>query len=281
MNKLIVNILVPIKLQEEYLSVLKLAAEFAREHQATIHLLYIEPVAYNFKDHWFLKLLNPRSLYARLKERSELMATWKRYVEQEYGIQATCTADWGKLRNTILKYTLRFNADMVILKEQHIKKPWYSNLTASSTELIIKKSNCQVLTLFSEKSTLAEWTQVVIPVTNYIPHARILTIIKSVKAFNIKIHLIALPGNESVESKSGFHFLTESLKFLKPYNNIQVVCKYVDDNFNPLAEYIKYAKNIGADALMTNANNQAGTHNLLTQNSNARIEGYVVKDIIF
>lgn len=279
MNKLINDILVPIKLDEEYLSVVKLAAEFAREHKATIHLLYIEPVSYNLSDNWFAKLLNPRSLYARLKEKAVLMKTWKRYVEQEYGIQATCTADWGKRKKIILKYTLRFKADLVILKDQHIKKQWYSDLIASSTELIIKKSNCQVITLFSKNNTLAEWTQVVIPVTNYIPHARILTIIKSVKAFNIKIHLIALPGNESVESKSGFHFLTESLKYLKPYNNIQVVCKYVNDNFNPLAEYIKYAKNIGADALMTNANSQVRTHDLSTQHSNARIEGYVVKGI--
>ena len=254
MNKLIANILVPIKLDEEYLSVLKLAAEFAREHQATIHLLYIEPVSYNLRDRWFLKLLNPRSLYARLRERSALMATWERYLEQEYAVHATCTADWGNQKKAVLKYALLLHADLIILKEQPAKKQWYSNRISSSGELIIKKSNCQVLTLFSKKNTLAEWTQVVIPVTNAIPHTRILTIIKSVKAFHIKIHLVALPGNESIQAKSGFHFLTESLKYLKPYNNIHVECKYVDSKSDSLSEFIKYAQNIGADALLTNTN---------------------------
>lgn len=204
---------------------------------------------------------------ARLREKSVLMVTWKRYVEREYGIQVTCTADWGSWKNTVLKYTLVFHADLVILKEQELRKHWYSSITVSSTEFIIKKSNCQVLTIFSKKNTIAEWTQVVVPVTNFIPHARILTIIRSVKAFNIKIHLVALPGNESVESKSGFHFLTESLKYLKPYNNIQVECQYVNGNFNSLVEFIKYTKNVGADALLTNSGNQAGLMKSVMQNS--------------
>lgn len=271
MNKIITNILVPIQLEEEYLSVLKIAAEFAREHQATIHLLYIEPVSYNFRDRCVRNLLNPRHLYVQLKEKSVLMTTWKRYVEQEYGVQATCTADWGKRKKTILKYRLLFDADLVILKEQQIKTRWYNKLTASLNELIIKKSNCQVLTVFSEKNSLTEWTQIVIPVTNFIPHARILTIIKSVKAFHIKIHLIALPGNEFVESKSGFHFLTESLKFLKPYNNIQVECKYVNSNFNSLVEFIRYTKKVGADALLTNADTQEYALKTVMRNSNSLI----------
>lgn len=269
MNKLIANILVPIQLNEEYILVLKQAAELAREHNSIIHLLYVESVSYNFRTSWLPKVLNPGTLFTRLKEKSDLMNTWKRWLEQEYGLQATCTADWGNQEKMLLKYAAQFHADLIILKEQQFKKHWFSSMKAFPTESMINKSNCQVIMFFSKKNTIAEWKQVVIPVTGFIPLARIHTIVKSAKIFNIKIHLIALSGNRSLKSNSGFHFLTESLKFLKHYHNIQVECKYVKNSFNPLREYIKYAKRVGADALMTNTRNQVGAGKIFSQNSNA------------
>lgn len=274
MYKLVANILVPIQLNEEHISVLKQAAELAREHDSIIHLLYVEPVTYTFSASWISKLLNPTTLFARLKEKLELMATWKRWLEIEYGIQATCTADWGNWKKIVVKHVSLLNADLVILKHQQLEKHWFSSIVTSSIGFIIRKSKCQVLTLFSNKNTIAEWTQVVIPVTGFIPHARILTLIKSIKAFDIKIHLITLSGNES---QSGFYFLTESLKFLKLHNNIQVECRYVKDKFNSPGEYMKYSQNIEADALITNTFNQASPGKLLPPNSNRFQEIFCLK----
>ncbi len=263
MNKLITNILVPVKLNEEYIAVLKQAAELAREHNSIIHLLYVEPVSNNFNAKWILKMLDPITLVERLKEKLELMATWKRWLDQEYGVQATCTADWGNWKKKVVTHVSLFHADIVILKQQPFEKHWYNGIIISSTEYIIRNSKCQVLTLFSEKNSIAEWTQVVIPVNGFIPYARILTIIRSVKAFHIKIHLITLSGNEYGR---GFYFLTESLKYLKLYNNIQVECRYVKDNFNEPGEYMKYARNIKADVLMTNTFNYVKHGDLLPLN---------------
>ena len=265
MNKLITNILVPVQLNVEHIAVLKQAAELAGEHNSIIHLLYVEPVSYHFGAKWVSKMLDPTTLVTRLKEKLALMATWKRWIEKDYGVQVTCTADWGNWKKTVVKQVSLFNADLVILKQQPFEKHWYNGMITSSTEFIIRKSKCQVLTLFSKKNTISEWTQVVIPVTGFIPYNQILTLIRSVKSFHIKIHLITLSGNES---ERGFYFLTESLKFLKIYSNIQVECRYVKDNFNAPGEYMKYADNIGADALMTNTFNYSGPENWKPLNVN-------------
>lgn len=144
------------------------------------------------------------------------------------------------------------HADMIVLIDQYYEKKWFADFIVSPVEYIVKKSNCQVITIFSKKDSIAKWSQIVISVTGFIPVARILTIIKSAKAFNIKIHLISTSANETDRTNREFHFLTESLKFLKHCGNVQVECRYVSNNLFPFIEYLKYAKNIGADALMTN-----------------------------
>jgi len=255
-HKIVSGIIVPVKLDQEYIRMLKQVAEIAREHHATVYLLYVEPVSFTLRKSWASQLPNQRSLQARLKEKHVLMTTWKRWLEHEYGISATCTVDWGNWKKMTLRYAKMFHADMIVLSDQYYTKSWFAGFITSPPEYIIKKSNCQVITVFSKKDSIAQWTQIVISVTGFIPVARILTIIKSARAFNIKIHLISSSANETDRASREFHFLTESLKFLKNYGNVQVECRFVSNNMFPFTEYMKYAKSIGADALMTNNHGQ-------------------------
>lgn len=253
MTNLIKNILVPVQLNTDYISVLKQAAELARENNSIIHLLYIEPVVNHFLNPGLSRISATRNLYRRLKEKMALMSTWKRWLEHDYNIKVNCIVDWGNWKKRVINYASTSTADLIIIK-YHPSSGHFFNLFVSPVEYVIKKSNCQVITILSEKDTLSNWVHIVIPITNYIPYLRILTIIRSAKVFNIKIHIIALAVNENAKREVAFHFLTETLKLLKPSGNIQVVCKYVNDFFNPINGYFKYANNIGADAIMTNNN---------------------------
>ncbi|MBK9486042.1 MAG: universal stress protein [Chitinophagaceae bacterium] len=151
MNKLITNILLPVQLNEEHISVLKQAAELAREHHSVIHLLYVEPASYNLRAGWISKLLDPATLVTRLKEKLELMATWKRWIEKEYGVPATCTTAWGNWKKTVIRHVSLFHADLVILKQQPFEKHWYNGIITSSTEFIIRKVNARFLYFFQKK----------------------------------------------------------------------------------------------------------------------------------
>lgn len=255
-RKIVSGILVPVKPEHEYVLMLKQVAEIAREHGAAVYLLYVEPVSFTLRKSLASGLPKQRLLLAKLKEQQVLMATWKSWLEHEYGIKVTCTVDWGNRKKITLRYAKMFHADMIALSDRYYTNNWFDGLFISSPEYIIKKSNCQVITVFSGKDSIAQWTQIVIAVTGFIPVVRILTIIKPVRAFNIKIHLISSSAKHTDRKSREFHFLTESLKFLKHYGNVQVECGFVSNNMFPFTEYLKYAKSIGADALMTNNHEQ-------------------------
>lgn len=250
MNYAVKTILVPVEITTNYLSFAKQAAELAKQHGAEIHLLHIADIGAcrlsNFP--WFV---SPRVLSNLVKEKTSLLDTWERWIENDYSIKVTTTVDFGRKQKGILQYASKIKADLIALLQEPTKKKWFS-LWPSPVEQIIKRSPCQVITFFSDKNSIAEWKQVVIPVTDFIPELRIRTIIDTAKIFKLKIHLVTIPTGNLDNQRADFYFLTETLKRLKPAGNVQVECCCLETGNSPVASFLKYTKSVGADILMTN-----------------------------
>lgn len=257
------TILIPIQFDAEHLSAVKQAAIFAQEHNAVIHLLVVNPAsrAYNFSQ-------SPRSVPVKNifdlgQEQAAMLATWKRWVEQYYCIKVIPVIETGNWKKVVLQYSDGIKADLLVLKNKPEKKKWFS-FRKSPVEYLIAKSRCQVLTLYTDKKSIAEWKEVVIPITDFIPEQRIHAIIKLARAFKFKIHLIAMPSNAQY-TPSGFHFLAQTLKMLRPSENIQVECKYVERSLNPVHSFLEYTNLVHADALMTNMKKQKNKQGFTAQ----------------
>ncbi len=251
MKTLIQDILVPVKFDATHLSVVKQAAELAREHDATLHLLYVHDAPFSLGGTLFPWLTFARSYYSVTREKIALLNTWKRWLEQHYGLNVTTAVEWGNWKNQVMDYVKQHKTDLIVLKEQTITKRWF-RFWQTPLEDILENSPCQVITLFSEKEKMSEWKQVVIPVTDFVPELRIQTIINIAKAWHLKIHLVTMTSGENDKRSNGFYFLTEALKRLKHSGSIQVECKYLEMQSNPSFGYLAYANSIGADVLMTN-----------------------------
>lgn len=252
MKQLINHILLPVQFDAEHLSVVKQAAELAKEYGATIHLLYINNTGFSIGNTMLPWLTLAKSFYTTTREKTALLNTWKRWVEQQYGIRVTTTVEWGSWKKTVLEYADKLQADLLVLKEQPVKKRWF-RFWHTTVEYLIEKSPCQVITLFSEKEKMTDWKQVVIPVTNFVPELRIQTISNIAKALKLKIYLVTMANGEHDKRTSGFYFLTETLKRLKHNASIQVECKYLETESNAIFGFLKYANSIGADLMMTNS----------------------------
>jgi hypothetical protein len=252
MKQLINHILLPVQFDAQHLAVVKQAAELAKEYKATIHLLYINDTGLSIGNTMLPWLTLAKTFYTTTREKTALLNTWKRWIEQNYEIPVTTTVEWGSWKKMVLGYANKLQADLLILKEQPVKKRWF-RFWHTAVEYVIEKCPCQVITLFSEKEKMAEWKQVVIPVTNFVPELRIQTISNIAKALKLKIYLVTMANGEHDKRSSGFYFLTETLKRLKHNASIQVECKYLETESNAVFGFLKYANSIGADLMMTNS----------------------------
>ncbi len=243
------TILVPVLIDTEYLSIVKQAAELAKEHKATLHILLMPE---NLGRYPLLKSwLRRKDISSISEEKGTLLATWSRYFELIYGIEVKCGLNWGGIKKGVLKYASNIQADLIILKYQTIKQRWLF-FGKTATEYIIQNSRCQVMTIFSGTETVSEWKKIIIPVTSFIPETRVRTIIKIAKTFNLKIQLLAIAEIGEKTDASNFYFLTETLKLLKNAGNIQVECTCLQSGFNGGNNFLNYAKCHQGDVLMTN-----------------------------
>lgn len=252
MNPSIRHILTPVQLDTASLSIARQVAQFARQHNAELHLLHIADM--RECENRFFNLFTSRGAknYHRLtRQKTDLLNTWKRWLEKEYEITVSATVDWGRWKTSVLKHTEETSADMIALGEdpKHVKTSFFRK---SSLEYIIEKSPCQVITFFPGKHSMLEWKQVVMPVTHCVPETRIQAIVDIARQLKLKIHLVTVSAAEKTGHGSDFYFLTETLKRLKPAGNIQIECKCLKENSNPVLSFIRYARSIGADLLMTN-----------------------------
>ena len=250
MHQIIKNILVPLDFSANNLSFVKQVAELAKQHGAEMHLLYTTNIR-DWRSSTFPWLISPNEFSELVKEKTSLLTIWKRWLERDYGIRVTTIISYDKKEREILHQIEMVNADLVALLEQPQMNKWFA-FWPTTVERIIKKSPCQVITFFSDKATISDWKQVVIPITDFIPELRIQTIIDTAKIFKLKIHLVTIPLSGIESRPADFFYLTETLKRLKPAGNVQVECRCLKNGSSPIAIFLSYARSIGADIMMTN-----------------------------
>ncbi len=252
------RILAPIELDEASLKFARQVAEFATRHGAELHLLHIGKLSdCNSRFLHFFTQKGAEEYHRLTKEKADLLQTWKRWLEKEYGITVHFSVTWGNVKKSILDSSVHTGADMIALRD--IPEYLKSNLfNRSPLEQVLQESPCQVITFFEGPASMNEWKQIVMPVTDCIPETRIQAIAEIARSLHLKIHLVTVAKDEKEQQATGFYFLTETLKRLKPGGHIQVECRCLTSSSNPAASFISYARSVGADLLMTNmqANSQ-------------------------
>lgn len=251
MKSTIRNILVPVQADAVSLSFAGQAAGIAKEHNAELHLLQSTDLR-ECRSH-FLNVFTYAGVkeYHRLtNEKAALLNTWKNWLEKEYAIPVSVTIDWGKWKHNLLKHAERVEADLIVLREDpaRMKKTMFGT---TQLEQVLEKSPCQVITILGDRKGIQEWKQVVMPVTDSVPETRIHAIADIASRLRLKIHLVTVNRAEKKGYNTGFYFLTETLKRLKPAGNIQVECRCLGGSSNPAHSFLQYAHAVGADLLMT------------------------------
>ncbi|MES2331278.1 MAG: universal stress protein [Bacteroidota bacterium] len=248
MDKLIRRILMPVTLDISFISDLRQVAELAEIHGAELHLLYIgDPAVYQPHLWWFHPKVTPLGL---TKEKLFLLQKLKEILSREFTINIHTNVEWGKWRSSLLNYAESIEADLIILNERTIPRKKITSLK-SNLEYIIEKSPCQVITLFATQSNNEGWKQVVIPITDFIPEIRLQTILESAITLQMKVHLVTVTSGKVDKRSADFYYLTETLKRLKPAANLQVECRCLKNSYSPIDSFLKYARSVGADILMT------------------------------
>ncbi len=149
-DKPVTNILVPVKLTEAYLSVIRQAAELAKQHGACIHLLHLQDLN-QFRQSFFPWLVRHQEFQEAIIRQKAILNTWQRWLETEYGLVVTATMDWGKWDKAVLHHITARSADLVILQADKGDKKWY-RFWQTPLEEIIEKSPCQVITFFPARA---------------------------------------------------------------------------------------------------------------------------------
>ncbi|NCI46803.1 universal stress protein [Sediminibacterium soli] len=244
------KILAPVDTDSRSLAVARQVAELAREYDAELVLLHIADI--RERPNRFLSFFTGKGAEAfdRLtKEKSELLHTWKRSLEKDYGIRVQVQVHWDQRKKGILKYADSLEVDMIALKATNFAAR--NVFGKQCLEYLIEESHCQVVSFLSDTTSIGQWKQVVMPVTDFVPETRIRTIAEIARSFRLKVHLIAVPAQHSNPDQD-FYFLTETLKRLKPLGNIQVECRCLKQNGNHTHSFLRYAKEVGADIILTN-----------------------------
>lgn len=170
---------------------------------------------------------------------------FKRRAEIELGSKISFKVNRGNQKKNVLNYANFINADTIVLKTEFKYSKWYF-INEPPVAYLLRKSNCQTITLFTNNSSIYSWQNVVLPVSSFIPRTQLQIIIKAARSFKIKIHLI---GTD--HTNEGFYFLTETLKILKSTGNIKVECQYLNIMYNDVSGLFKYCDLVNADALIT------------------------------
>lgn len=241
MTKPIDTILIPLTEDSLSLSIIKQISYLVLENDASVFLLYTASTPSNF----WRRLFYSRKGNGKWRKEFALFIAFKKQAELELGITINFRVNWGNHKKSVLDYASFIHADTIVLKDDAKDDKWYY-VNESPVAYILRKSTCQIITLFTNNDTINAWQNVVLPVTSFIPQARLQTIIKAARAFKIKIHLI---GTD--HTNSGFYFLTETLKILKSTGNIKVECQYLDAGNSDVNSFLRYCHLVHADALIT------------------------------
>ncbi|NCI50821.1 universal stress protein [Sediminibacterium roseum] len=241
------RILLPVNLDQVSLAMARQVAGLAKDHGAALLLLHVAD-AENIS---FGKLLNrffcTDSFVSNINHKDALLKTWQRNLQVSYGIPVSgevCCGDWA---GCILSAATARKVDMVALTRPPEQR-WWTIFKNDPLETVMRRSPCQVMTLFSSAPGTNEWKNIVIPVTGFVPETRLKTIYPVARNNKVKIHLITIDNNDNSPQ---FSFIMDTLKILKAAGNIQVECNCIKRSMNPEQSFVEYAGRVNADVLMT------------------------------
>lgn len=266
------QILVPVNLDNQSLCLARQAAELAGQRGGTIHLLHVPDK--NEYPGFFLRMFTERGLneyYNVTQQKNAMLSTWKRLLEQHYGVDVKIIVDWGDWKSRILKYSKLLDVSVVALGADQFSQQ-AGSFGKSVLESVIEKSHCQVVTFLNDKKSRRNWHQIVLPVSDYIPEIWLHAIRDLARSLKLKVHLVTLAGRHHSNGSSDFYYLTESIKRLIPNANIQVECRCLSSSSHVLGSFLEYAHAVDADMLMTNK--RSGTAKRFNPLESAEAKGY-------
>lgn len=260
------NILVPTNFSESAYKALLHAATMAGELNATIHLVHVTNYfAGSFVKTPEVQQIMPDAYSSFWQSKKTQLETTKRWVREKFDVPIETHLLEGNISGQLKNYTQEADIDLVILHDQHKKSLW-KKLFGTKTAILQKELSVPVLTLLEVPGQPFEWSDVVIPITDFVPETRINTIAAFAERFRFTIHLVALRAL----GRAGrpLHILVNSLQAIKARYNARVVCREIQGKQLHEAA-MAYADEIQANALMENNRAQKAKKNLWQ-----RITGY-------
>jgi nucleotide-binding universal stress UspA family protein len=249
-NPVLKRILLPVNLDEASLAMAKQVAELAKDHGAAMLLLHVVDTEPLLGKQAFSSFFCTDSFIANINHKNALLKTWQRSLQVLYGIHISIEVCYGNWVSSILSVATEKKADLIALTRPPARR-WLAGFRRNPVETVMRRSPCQVMTLFSVAPSTSEWKNIVIPVIGFIPEIRIKTIYHIARNSQVKIHLVTLDNTGAGRNNPEFSFIMDTLKILKSAGNIQVECSCIKRSANPEHSFVEYADRVHADVLLT------------------------------
>lgn len=243
------KILVPTDFSEKAYRALLHAAVLAEQTNADIHLVHVvQYSALSMVRTPEINLLVPNSFQYLWESKKNQMESIKRWVLEKYNVTIHSAMPEGNTVKQLLFYAKKQQIDLIILHDTSTKLRWFG-LLENKARAIQQRIGIPVITILDTIEKPFNWNDVVIPVTDTVPEARIKTIASFAEKFRITIHFVALKALG--KAKKPFNVLMESLQFIRSKCSAPVICKELKGQHLHDAARM-YAQKIHASAMMEN-----------------------------
>lgn len=255
------KILVPTNFSEPAFRVLLHAAVLAEQTGAEIHLVHvIHYSALSMMRAPEINLISPTSFSVFLETKKQQMESLRRWVLEKYTVTIHTALPEGNIVHQLRDYVLKETIDLVLLHDT-AKTTLWKRLFGNNASAIQQKLAVPVITILDSTEKPFNWNDVVIPVTDFVPEARIKTIAAFAEKFRITIHFVAIRAWGTARRPLGI--LMQSLQFISSQCNTRVICKELKgERLHAAAR--NYAVKIHANALMENNEQRKKKTGLLT-----------------
>lgn len=253
------KILVPTDFSESAFRALLHAAALAEQTGAEIHLVHvINYSALSIMRAPEVNMIIPSSYTFLWESKKQQMESIRRWVLQKYSVKMLINMPEGNTVNQLIDYARENHIDLIILHDLG-KVNFWTWLFGKKAKDIQQKSSVPVLTILDTTEKPFNWNDVVIPVTDSVPEARIKTIAAFAEKFKITIHFVTLRAFR--KAKRPLKILMQSLQAIRLKCNAPVICRELKgDHLHDAAR--NYAEKIHANALIENNEQQKKTNGL-------------------
>lgn len=255
------KILVPTDFSESAFRALLHAATLAEQNGAEIHLVHvINYSALSIMRAPEVNMIIPSSYTFLWESKKQQMESIRRWVLQKYPVNILTAMPEGNMVNQLMDYAKKNYIDLIVLHDSG-KVNFWSRLFRSKAKAIQQIASVPVLTILDTTEKPFNWNDVVIPVTDSVPEARIRTIATIAEKFKITIHIVTLRTFR--KAKQPLTVLIQSLLAIKSKCNAPVICRELKgEHLHDAAR--NYAEKIHANALIENNGQQKKTNGLFS-----------------